>query len=114
MTEKQGCRRLRLRGNTHNLLNLLVRTIVGSCRIEITMPQFSSEDEDCGIFMQERYPDLRCCSGKEENSMKKVLTIAGSDCSGGAGVQADLKTMAAHGVFGMSVIVSVVGKTPHA
>lgn len=33
--------------------------------------------------------------------MKTVLTIAGSDCSGGAGVQADLKTMAAHGVFGM-------------
>ena len=40
--------------------------------------------------------------------MKTVLTIAGSDWSGGAGVQADLKTMAAHGVFGMSVIVSVV------
>lgn len=42
--------------------------------------------------------------------MKTVLTIAGSDCSGGAGVQADLKTMAAHGVFGMSVIVSVVAE----
>ena len=39
-----------------------------------------------------------------------MLTIAGSDCSGGAGVQADLKTMAAHGVFGMSVIVSVVAE----
>ncbi len=42
--------------------------------------------------------------------IKKVLTIAGSDCSGGAGVQADLKTMSAHGVFGMSVIVSVVAE----
>ena len=42
--------------------------------------------------------------------MKKVLTIAGSDCSGGAGVQADLKTMSALGVFGMSVIVSVVAE----
>ncbi|CDZ24946.1 Thiamine biosynthesis bifunctional protein ThiED [[Clostridium] cellulosi] len=42
--------------------------------------------------------------------MKKVLTIAGSDCSGGAGVQADLKTFAAHGVYGMSVIVSVVAE----
>ena len=41
---------------------------------------------------------------------KKVLTIAGSDCSGGAGVQADLKTFSAHGVFGMSVIVSVVAE----
>lgn len=42
--------------------------------------------------------------------MKKVLTIAGSDCSGGAGIQADLKTMSAHGVFGMSVIVSIVAE----
>lgn len=42
--------------------------------------------------------------------MKKVLTIAGSDCSGGAGIQADLKTFSAHGVFGMSVIVSVVAE----
>nr|WP_255575574.1 bifunctional hydroxymethylpyrimidine kinase/phosphomethylpyrimidine kinase [Caproiciproducens faecalis] len=38
------------------------------------------------------------------------MTIAGSDCSGGAGIQADLKTFAAHGTFGMSVIVSVVAE----
>lgn len=42
--------------------------------------------------------------------MKKLLSIAGSDCSGGAGIQADLKTFSAHGVFGMSVIVSVVAE----
>jgi hydroxymethylpyrimidine/phosphomethylpyrimidine kinase len=42
--------------------------------------------------------------------MKKVLTIAGSDCSGGAGIQADLKTFSALGVFGMSVIVSIVAE----
>ena len=42
--------------------------------------------------------------------MKKALTIAGSDCSGGAGIQADLKTFAANGVYGMSVIVSVVAE----
>ena len=42
--------------------------------------------------------------------MKKALTIAGSDCSGGAGIQADLKTFAAHGIYGMSVIVSVVAE----
>ena len=42
--------------------------------------------------------------------MKRVLSIAGSDCSGGAGIQADLKTFSAHGVFGMSAIVSVVAE----
>ena len=42
--------------------------------------------------------------------MKNLLTIAGSDCSGGAGLQADLKTFAAHGVYGMSVVVSVVAE----
>jgi hydroxymethylpyrimidine/phosphomethylpyrimidine kinase len=39
--------------------------------------------------------------------MKHLLTIAGSDCSGGAGVQADLKTFSALGGFGMGVITSV-------
>ncbi|CAA7601080.1 phosphomethylpyrimidine kinase/hydroxymethylpyrimidine kinase [Acididesulfobacillus acetoxydans] len=42
--------------------------------------------------------------------MKKVLTIAGSDGSGGAGIQADLKTFAAHGVFGLSVITAVTAQ----
>lgn len=42
--------------------------------------------------------------------MKKVLTIAGSDSSGGAGVQADLKTMTVHGVFGMSVITAITAQ----
>ncbi|WP_276882929.1 bifunctional hydroxymethylpyrimidine kinase/phosphomethylpyrimidine kinase [Campylobacter cuniculorum] len=39
-----------------------------------------------------------------------VLSIAGSDCSGGAGIQADLKTFSAHKLFGMSVILSVVAE----
>ncbi|HBW34325.1 bifunctional hydroxymethylpyrimidine kinase/phosphomethylpyrimidine kinase [Desulfosporosinus sp. BICA1-9] len=42
--------------------------------------------------------------------MKKVLTIAGSDSSGGAGIQADLKTFCAHGVYGMSVITAVTAQ----
>lgn len=42
--------------------------------------------------------------------MKHCLTIAGSDCSGGAGIQADLKTFSALGTFGMSVVTSVVAE----
>jgi len=42
--------------------------------------------------------------------MKTALSIAGSDCSGGAGIQADLKTFSAHGVYGMTVITSVVAE----
>ncbi len=42
--------------------------------------------------------------------MKTCLSIAGSDCSGGAGIQADIKTFSALGTFGMSVVVSVVAE----
>lgn len=48
--------------------------------------------------------------GWKGGNMQKVLTIAGSDCSGGAGIQADLKTMAAHGVYGMSVITALTAQ----
>lgn len=39
-----------------------------------------------------------------------VLTIAGSDCSGGAGIQADLKTICAHKLYGMSVICALTAQ----
>ncbi|MGE4283239.1 MAG: bifunctional hydroxymethylpyrimidine kinase/phosphomethylpyrimidine kinase [Clostridia bacterium] len=42
--------------------------------------------------------------------MKKVLTIAGSDCSGGAGIQADIKTMTAHKIYAMSVITALTAQ----
>ena len=48
--------------------------------------------------------------GEIKVMIKKCLTIAGSDCSGGAGIQADLKTFSAHGVYGASVITSVVAE----
>ena len=42
--------------------------------------------------------------------MKTALTIAGSDCSGGAGIQADIKTMAANGVYAMSAITALTAQ----
>ena len=45
-----------------------------------------------------------------DKTLKTVLTIAGSDSSGGAGIQADLKTMLANGVYGMSAITALTAQ----
>ena len=42
--------------------------------------------------------------------MKKILTVAGSDSSGGAGVQADLKTITLLGEYGLSVITALTAQ----
>lgn len=41
------------------------------------------------------------------------LTVAGSDCCAGAGIQADLKAFTALGVYGLTAITAVVAETPH-
>ena len=42
--------------------------------------------------------------------MNTALSIAGSDCSGGAGIQADLKTMTLNGVYAMSAITALTAQ----
>lgn len=42
----------------------------------------------------------------------RVLTIAGSDRGGGAGIQTDLKTIAANGCYGLSVITALICPRP--
>ena len=46
------------------------------------------------------------------SSAPVALTIAGSDCSAGAGLQADLKTFSAHGVYGLTAVTCVVAEVP--
>lgn len=48
--------------------------------------------------------------GQQEENMRTALTIAGSDSSGGAGIQADIKTMTMNGVFAMSAITALTAQ----
>ena len=48
--------------------------------------------------------------GVKTMKLKTALTIAGSDCSGGAGIQADLKTMTMNGVYAMSAITALTAQ----
>jgi len=54
-------------------------------------------------------PNIKSGAVKEDN-MKTALTIAGSDSSGGAGIQADIKTMTTLGVYAMSVITALTAQ----
>ena len=47
---------------------------------------------------------------KEQFTVKTALTIAGSDSSGGAGIQADIKTMTCNGVFAMSAVTALTAQ----
>lgn len=57
------------------------------------------------------YADTECfLNSVVRNTMKTALSIAGSDCSGGAGIQADIKTMTMNGVYAMSAVTALTAQ----
>ena len=65
---------------------------------------------DWGHHLMSLYKTMLRNEGSIFMNMKTALTIAGSDCSGGAGIQADLKTMTMNGVYAMSAITALTAQ----
>src|SRR5215467_14652981 len=69
----------------------------------------------CAALHPERAPLLQACNMTARRRHPPIaLTIAGSDSGGGAGIQADLRTFAAHGVHGVSAITAVTAQNTRA
>ncbi|MCI9598618.1 MAG: bifunctional hydroxymethylpyrimidine kinase/phosphomethylpyrimidine kinase [Firmicutes bacterium] len=83
--------------------NILELSGTGIDGVALVSAIFASKD------IKTECQSLRTLSEKMA-SMKKVLTIAGSDSSGGAGIQADIKTITAHGMYAMSVITALTAQ----
>ena len=75
-----------------NILFFTVKHFVSCCE---TLVEFCSE-----FHVKKRW----------EGKMKTALTIAGTDSSGGAGIQADIKTMTANGVYAMSAVTALTAQ----
>ena len=88
-----------------------VHWILPQFRFCLILSRFSPAEKRAGRFSLQMPPDCAMLRGKRGIFlMKTALTIAGSDSSGGAGIQADIKTMTANGVFALSAITALTAQ----
>lgn len=87
--------------NAENMTQLIGSGIDG---VALVSAVFGTED------IETECRRLKSLSMQTTGTMPKALTIAGSDSSGGAGIQADIKTMTANGVYAASVITALTAQ----
>ncbi len=91
--------------NYNNICELRGSSVSG---VAVVSSIFGAENiENATALLKER---VKSVIGGKTMKMKTALTIAGSDCSGGAGIQADLKTMTMNGVYAMSAVTALTAQ----
>ncbi len=89
-----------------NQENVLKLSGTGICGVAVISALFAQPDiEQATVKLRKLTEDM-----VKYTDMRTALTIAGSDSSGGAGIQADIKTMTAHRVYAMSAITALTAQ----
>lgn len=88
--------------NKNNLDKLVDTNINGIAVVSAILK--SKDIKNSSKILKEKFINLN------KDNIKKVLSIAGSDCSGGAGIEADIKTITAHKCYAQTVITALTAQ----